>query len=241
MVPELLTKNRQGSMFPLSKYTQAFIAYVKQQKGIMLDIGAAYGVTTIPALEAGAKVIANDISADQLDILEDNTPVYLRENLTKLVGYFPDYDLPLGLLDGVLASHSLHFLTPDKFRIGVEKIYGWLKPAAKVFVLCFTPYHKFMAKFIDEYEANIAMGKEWPGYVEDSNAYALVENLLPNQVNLIDPTILAREFIAAGFQIECVEFTPCAAGINPEFFALDGREWVGLVAHKVATTTRVGV
>jgi ubiquinone/menaquinone biosynthesis C-methylase UbiE len=228
----MLTKNKYGSMFPLSGYTKAFIQYAHKTGGTMLDIGAAYGVTTIPTLKKGAAVIANDISQEQLDILVHNTPRSLRKNLSLLEGRFPEFDLPPNTLDGILASHILHFLDPGQLQSGLSKMHCWLKPQAKIFVLCFTPYHKFMAKMIPEYEAKIAAGNPWPGYTEHSENYVLQQNLLPATVNLMDPTVLAREFIHAQFQIERVEFTSCPKGVNPDFFPLDGREWVGLIAYK---------
>lgn len=232
-MPETRSINQHGSMFPLSKYTKAFLTYVKENPaGTYLDIGAAFGVTTLPALKTGAHMIANDISQKELSILKQNTPSTDLKNLTTLLGHFPDFDLPAQHLNGILASHILHFLEPDQVRIGIAKMHLWLKPNAKVFVLCFTPYHQFMAKIIPDYEQKISAGNSWPGYTTNSSKYVLEQTILPLKVNLMDPTILAREFIAAQFQIEQVEFTPCPQGINPDFFPLDGREWVGLIARK---------
>jgi 2-polyprenyl-3-methyl-5-hydroxy-6-metoxy-1,4-benzoquinol methylase len=232
MTTEKPTINRHGYTFPLSKYTNAFIDHARNHQGSLLDIGAAFGVTTIPALEAGAKVIANDISTEQLEILKQDTPEHLRENLTLLTGRLPEFDLSANSLDGILASHVLHFLDPQTFRLAISKCHLWLKPGAKIFVQCFTPYHKFMEKFIPEYHQKIAAKDAFPGYTEHSGEYVLVQNLLPQTVNLMDPTVLAREFIAAGFQIESAEFFACPPNLTADFFPLDGREWVGLVAYK---------
>lgn len=232
MTTEKQTKNRHGYMFPLAKYTKAFLEYARTQRGTLLDVGAAYGVTTIPALLAGATVIANDISAEELDILSQAVPEHLRANLTLLAARFPEFDLPANSLDGVLISHVLPFLDPDAFRIAIKKLHSWSKPGAKIFVQCFTPYHKFVEKFIPEYHQRVANKDPFPAYLEDSGAYVLVQDLLPRKLNLMDPTILAREFIAAGFQIESVEFTACPPNLGADFFYLDGREWVGLVAYK---------
>ena len=49
------------------------------QKKPILDIGAAYGVNTIPALKNGATVIANDLEQSHLDILVVNTPKKYRK------------------------------------------------------------------------------------------------------------------------------------------------------------------
>ncbi len=54
--------------------SEEFIKYAGETEGIVLDIGAAYGVSTIPALQTGATVIANDLDGRHLQILEQNTP-----------------------------------------------------------------------------------------------------------------------------------------------------------------------
>jgi cyclopropane fatty-acyl-phospholipid synthase-like methyltransferase len=232
MTTEKPTINRHGYTFPLSKYTNAFIDYARTNQGTLLDIGAAFGVTTIPALLAGAKVIANDLSEEQLAILKQDTPEQVRTNLTLLTGRLPEFDLPANSLDGILASHVIHFLDPETLRIAIAKCHLWLKPGAKIFVQCFTPYHKFMEKFIPEYHRKIANKDPFPSYTEHSGDYVLVQDLVPQKVHLMDPTVLAREFIAAGFQIESVEFFPCPPNINADYWPLDGREWVGLIAYK---------
>ena len=232
MTAEKRTKNRHGYMFPLAKYTNAFLAYARTNRGTLLDIGAAYGVTTIPALLSGATVIANDLSVEQLEILKQDTPENLRPHLTVLAERIPDFHLPEDSLDGILATHVLHFLDPDTLRIAIKKLYTWLKPNAKIFIQCFTPYHKFMAKMIPEYHKKISLKDPYPGYIENSEEYVLEQDLLPKKIHMMDPTVLAREFIAAGFQIECVEFIACPPNLNVDFFPLDGREWVGLIAHK---------
>jgi SAM-dependent methyltransferase len=232
MPTEKPTKNRHGYTFPLSKYTNAFIDHARTHQGNLLDIGAAYGVTAIPALLAGAKVIANDISAEQLEMLKQDTPENVRANLTLLASRFPDFDLPANSLDGILASHVLHFLDPETFRVAIEKCYVWLKPGGKIFVQCFTPYHKFIEKMIPAYHQKIREKNPFPGYLENSSEYVLVQDLIPKEVNLMNPTVLAREFIAAGFELECAEFIACPPNLNAEFFSMDGREWVGLIAYK---------
>jgi SAM-dependent methyltransferase len=234
MSTERPTQNHHGSAFPLSKYTRAFISHARKQGGVVLDIGAGYGTASLPALSAHTRVIANDISREQLDMIREAAPLRFERKLTLLEGAFPDFDLDANSLDAILASHVMHFLGPDAFRAGARKLHLWLKPGGKVFLLCFTPYHRFMAKMIPDYERALAYADEWPGLTEDSDLYALVPGLLPKTVNLMDPTILAREFIHAGFRIERVEFTPCPPELNPEYFPLDGREWVGLIAYKSA-------
>ena len=240
MSTDRLTQNHHGSAFPLSKYTRAFVSHARKHGGVVLDIGAGYGVASLPALSARTRVIANDISRAQLDAIRQAAPPRFEQQLTLLEGAFPHFDLEANSLDAVLASHVLHFLEPDAFRAGLKKLQNWLKPGGRVFVLCFTPYHRFMAKMIPDYERALASAEEWPGLTTDSDRYALVPGLLPKIVNLMDPTILAREFMLARFRIERVEFTPCPPDLNPEYFPLDGREWAGLIGYKSASSAGGG-
>ncbi len=227
------TNNKHGSMFPLARYTKAFLSYVKKHPGQVLDIGAAYGVTSIPALEAGANVTAMDLSAEQLSALKEHTDQRVVNHLTLVVGHFPeDLILEKNKYDAILASHILHFLGPKEFKIAIKKMYQILKPKGKIFVQCFTPYHRFTEAFIPVYERNCLQGKPWPGLMQCSNDYALIPNKLPPMVNLMDPEILCREFSKAGFVIEQCKFTACPKSLGKPLFVLNGKEWVGLIAHK---------
>lgn len=231
-----MTDNKHGMMFPLSKYGHAFVDFAGQSGGTVLDIGAAFGVCTIPALKAGAKVIANDISESELEYLEEHVAPELKEQLTLLPGRFPEeIDLPNESLDAVDASHVLHFLSGPTLLAGCRKMFDWLKPGGKVFVVCFTPYHKFMEKYIPVYESRVQHGDPWPGFIEDSTPYVLKQNILPKQTHLMDDQVLSYCFEQAGFEVEEADIFPCPPNLEPrEFFHLDGREWVGLIAKKSA-------
>ncbi len=229
-----LTENHHGLTFPLSKYGKMFVDFAHKAPGPMLDIGAAYGVCTIPALRAGADVIANDISTSALTRLEQNTPEDLRAHLTLLPGHFPDgLNFKPNSLGAIEASHVLHFLDGPTLEMGCRKMYEWLKSGGRVFVVCFTPYHRFMQRFIPVYEDRVLRGERWPGYVEDSTPYVLKQGIIPRQTHLMDPAVLSRAFRDAGFVVEDASVFPCPPDLEPrEFFHLDGREWVGLSARK---------
>ena len=94
------TRNRMGwtSNQP-NELSRLFIDFCGSAQAPVLDLGAAYGVATVPALEAGARVIANDLDSDHLFEIPDHP------NLTRLAGRFPDFDLPPGSLAAVHASN----------------------------------------------------------------------------------------------------------------------------------------
>lgn len=223
------TDNRHGLTFPLSRYGQAFVDFAARSQYPVLDIGAAYGVTTLPAIDAGATVIANDLSESQLEILATRVAPGPRRRLQIRPGRFPDeLDFPPSSLGGVHASHVLHFLSPNQLQAGCDKLFRWLAEGGKAFVVCFSPYHRFMERYISTYETRLERGDEWPGFVADSTTYALEKGILPNQVHLMDPTILRREFERAGFTIEKSEFLGCTADLEPRhFFHLMGESGWG--------------
>ena len=78
----VVTLNNMGYMTQeLDEYNQAFIDYAAQVSGFVLDIGAAYGNTTLEVLLRGGRVIANDLEPRHLDILKSRIPSHLLKNL----------------------------------------------------------------------------------------------------------------------------------------------------------------
>src|SRR5205807_1400524 len=100
------TANSMGwSGDAVNEVSQQFIRYATECEQPVLDIGAAYGVATIPALAVGATVHANDLSPDHLAELRRRTPPHLQERLTTLPGRFPhDLQFPDESLGAVHAS-----------------------------------------------------------------------------------------------------------------------------------------
>ena len=53
----------------LDPYSMEFVEYASKTMGSVLDIGACYGVATLPALARGARVVATDNDERHLKIL----------------------------------------------------------------------------------------------------------------------------------------------------------------------------
>lgn len=198
-----------------------------------MDIGAAYGAITKQALHKGATIIANDIEKKHLDILKQNTPVYLRNRLTLKPGKFPaDLRIELNSLGGVLLSQVLHFMTAKEIETGVSLLFEWLKPGGKVFAITSTPYIKPFKNFIPVYEKRKINGELWPGIIENILVYQ-PKNLkykVPKYIHFLDDDICYRVFEKAGFIVEVVEMFDRI--YTPEFLKYDGRENVGIIARK---------
>ena len=227
------TRNKTGwtSNVP-NELSQLFIAYSASATLPVLDIGAAFGVATIPALAAGATVLANDSDPDHLATLEGLTPPELRPQLRLLPSRFPHYlNLPAQSLDAVHASNIFHFLTGDELEAGFQKIAAWLAPGGRLFVQAGTPYQQPFAALAPLYEARVAAGDPWPGWVEDARAISTHKKLsqIPRSLHLLDEAVLRRLATSADLHIE--RLWTYRRHDLPRSMHLDGREGVGLVAY----------
>jgi hypothetical protein len=69
------TDNAMGVMTSeLSPAAEDFVAHARDARRPLLEVGAAYGNATLPALAAGATVIANDLSSSELAVLASSAP-----------------------------------------------------------------------------------------------------------------------------------------------------------------------
>lgn len=213
-------------------FSQAFIDHSKNCQNPVLEIGAAYGVAALPALKNGATVIANDLSEEHLDILFGKTSPDEQKRLTLLPGRFPeDIHLKENFLDAVLACRVFHFFTGDQLRAGIRKIFSWLKPGGKFFLVGETPYVKTITHLIPVYEQRLQDGEEWPGFFDDVQIKdSDLGKAIQKHFHAFDPQVLRREFESAGFEIEKIE--TFARPDFPEWVQLDGRESLGVIGVK---------
>ncbi|MBA3814394.1 MAG: class I SAM-dependent methyltransferase [Alphaproteobacteria bacterium] len=230
----IVTLNRKGYMLSKpEKYIQAFIDFSPHAPGPVLDIGAAYGVATIPALAKGAYVIANDLHEGHLQILKSKVPPSLIDHLELKSGKMPDeIDFEENSLGAVLTSRIFTFILPEEFEVSVEKIFKWLKPGGKLFYLGGSPYMGTFRKFLPTYQKRKAEGHRWPGFIEDIPSCTPERACdLPHSMHLLDEEVLSRSLLRAGFVIETMGFNS-ALKEHPEDMKLDGREQIGAIACK---------
>lgn len=230
----VVTLNQMGYMLSQpEKYIQAFIDFSGHAPGPVLDIGAAYGLATIPALENGAYVIANDLDERHLQILKNKVPPSHLKRLKIKPGRMPnEIDFAENSLGGVLASRVLSFVLPEETELSFEKIFKWLKPGGKFFFLGGSPYMGTFQKFLPTYLRRKAEGYEWPGFIENI-PYCTPERAcdLPGFVHLLDKEVLSRSLKKVGFFIEQIGYN-AALEMCPEDMKLDGREQIGAIAVK---------
>lgn len=193
-------------------------------------------MATIPALShSSCSLIANDIGVENLLILRKQTKEKDRDRLYLNSQRFPGkLDFPDNSLGGVLVCRVFHFLRGEEIELGLQKIFRWLIPGGKVFIVTATPYLGNLTEFVSLYEKRWSEGCPWPGYVEDFgfNAPGLSHNLNPF-LHVMDERPLRRALEAAGFIIENIEAIDRRKTIPT--LGLDGREGIGVVAVKPLT------
>jgi len=228
------TMNDTGFMFEVrDRFADDFISYAGKVGRPVLEVGCAYGVSTIPALEAGGIVTASDMEPRHLEILLENVRPELRERLTLVSGKMPEMDFPEGSFAAILCSRVLHFLEGQDVDASVRKMASWLEPGGRLYLLTDTPYGVWR-KSIARFEEQKAAGERWPGMIRGLHQWLAtpprkaIEK--PPFLNLMDPDLLARSCQEAGLSI--IEASFIARPDFNKMGQLDGRENAAVLARK---------
>ena len=206
--PEGVERTLNGTGFMISsldEISQAFVEHAAQDiTKPVLDIGAAFGVATHAALEAGASVVANDIEPRHLEILDERTPDELRSQLTIASAAFPnDLDFPPFSFSGILLSRVMHFFSGDEMDRSILSLFNWLIPGGKVFVVVEASLFLNKPPLREQYELQLEAGARWPGFV--GNVRELLPkraSFVPDKLHYLSPDILTRAFTEGGFTVE---------------------------------------
>jgi SAM-dependent methyltransferase len=227
------TLNNMGYMTKtLDPYSQEFVEYAGQMSGPVLEVGAAYGIASLAALAAGAKVYCNDLDPRHLEAVKQQA-IERQLELSRLMivpGQFPqEITFPANTLESVLICRVIHFFDGETIEVSLQRLYDWLKPGGKLFIVAETPYLKTLSDFVPEYEKRVQKGDKWPGLITNLHQYFSDQNN-PKFIHCMDIPVLKRVLTAQGFVIEKIGY------INrsdfPEDRRLDGRESVGVIAYK---------
>jgi SAM-dependent methyltransferase len=189
----------------LNEVSTAFVRAAADATYPVLDIGAAYGVATIAALEAGATVVASDLDVHHLDELRARAARALHPRLTTVPGRFPDaLSFSPESFDAIHCSQVLHFLTPEAVVAGLHLAFQWMRPGAKLFVVAATPYQATHCGFVTEFLRRKAGGARWPGMIEPLRDYNhhWSASLNPSWLHVFDEEILGAAVRDAGFDID---------------------------------------
>jgi polyketide synthase PksJ len=230
------TLDQEGAIWLfVDEITQAYLDFATQSKGTMLEIAAGYGHVVIKALEAGAeKVFANEIDPRQLAIIESRVTAVFPGKLTCCLGQFPEQlDFADACFDGIYNARLFHFFDGDRIRAALAKMYRWLRPGGRVYLVNDAIYRTIFKPLIPVYEQRVGTGDEWPGYILDVRSLIPEElhpQTFPATMNFMDPAVLTRELERAGFEVAAAGFYPYTGPFA--LGRLDGRELAGAIGVK---------
>lgn len=230
----LTTKNSMGrNTEEPTEYGWRFIEYAQGCANPIVDIGCGAGVVTVPALRAGATVIAIDLEPEHLRLLGEQCTNEEKKRLVTICGRFPEeVRLCRDSVSAVHAANLFNFLSGDELQQAAKIIHSWLVPGGRLFSISGTPYVATLANFIPVYEARNRRGDPWPGEINRLQDFSdhFTARELPDEMHFLDDDILRRVFLEEGFEIDHLEMY-LREGL-PRYLSLDGRENVGLVASK---------
>ncbi len=224
------TLNNTGWMTQaLDEISEQFADYAGQADGEVLDVGCAYGIATLAALNNGASVCACDIEPKHLEILQQRVPQEQLPRFRTVAGALPNVDFPAGSFGAIIASRVLHFLTGQDVETTVGKMAEWLTPGGRLFLIADSPYTGPWAAQSADYERRKAAGEDWPAYFDNYSDFlspGTDASEHPSFINPMDPDILRRVCEQAGLKtIEC-RFLQGATRWSSE------RDHAGIVAEK---------
>lgn len=226
------TLNKTGLMtHDRDPFSEAFIEYASTCEHPVLEIGSAYGISTLPTLEKGATVVANDIEPRHLYILRNQTPENLRSQLYLNPTEFPrDSEFPPNSFDAILICRVAHLLTPEQMEQGLDKIYTWLRPGGRIYITSMTPFHHGLKEFLPTYEERIEEGEDWPGVITNFHDYfPKIKEWSPEYAHVMDERPLLKALEKRGFEIVESKYYDYD---RPNKSNRTGREYYGVVAAK---------
>jgi SAM-dependent methyltransferase len=208
-----------------------WIESLPRNSSVVLDIGAGFGVGTLPILETGASVIALDLEETHLAAIRREAKRRgVDDRLTTVVGAFPG-SLHFEELDAIHCSNVLHFLSGAEIELGVEKMRTWLKPEGMVFIQVGTIYAGHIKKLLPVFQQRRSEGVIWAGETKCARDFVSSEfhDAIPTFMNFLDEMSVVQVFKAAGFKIDQAWYYT-RHGLPAELRS-DGREHFGLIAN----------
>ena len=226
------TLNQQGyATVNIDPFSQKFTEYAD---GTFLEIGAAFGYTTLKALENGATVIANDMDDRHLKALSETAKEKGLNKLQTIAAQFPSgLNFDVESFRKILICRVLHFFSGEDIKQALKKVHNWLEVGGELYVVCETTFLTNWQKFIPEYENRKKAGVTFPGEIDDPKHWENTwSDNLPEFVHWLDVDTLTDLFLEAGFEVVEVDYIN-RAGQFPSSLLLDGRESVGIIGRRI--------
>lgn len=226
------TLNQTGYMSPgQNPYNLNFINFAATCPHPILEIGAAYGLTILPALRTGAQVIANDIDARHLLLLRERTEENLRVRLTLNNKKFPaQTEFPNHSIGAILLCRVMHFFKEDEIEQAITKMTKWLVPGGRIFIITMSPYHSLFQEILPAYIQKVKGNVPWPGMIHNMHQLAPhLKHHIPNFLHVMEHGTLGKFFEQRGFKIVEDSFFDYP---HPKAEKSDGKGYYGVILEK---------
>jgi len=231
----IATKNQFGFMFTdISGTSPAFIEDTRDATGLVLDIGCACGIVTLPVLkQSNCKVLAFDLSEEHLNALRLSVSEEEANRLTTICRRFPDdFRFKENSIDAIHISHLLHYLNGADTEKGLKSCFRALKHSGKLYINTSSIYFSIFKAFVPIYEANSVKGSKWPGEINDLQKYVPEhENRGQHSDNFHVHKIedFKKLLLRLGFVVEDLFYYDLK---GPAWFASGGKGLIGTIASK---------
>ena len=225
------TFNNMGYMTTtVDKFTQSFIDFCSPSMTVF-EGGAAFGVATRGIIEKGCKVYVNDLAKEHLEIILEKATPEQKEKILIFPGEIQNLSFEDLTFDGIFSSRMIHLLKGNDIEKTLSHFFKWLKPNGKLVITADTPFLKCYSSNLKKYESRRQQGDKWPGLIEDTSEFMGISfNNIPKFINFLDLETLTRAISEEGFTIEKAEYIDQTS--FPEDLKFDGRETIGVIAHK---------
>ena len=201
------TLNQTGYMTSeLDEFSDDFInsaAAWAEKKLPVVDIGAAYGITAIPALANNGIVIANDIGEEHLLHLRVKAGQELWPHLYLNNKRFPeDLTFPNNSIGAIIMRSVAPYFKPTQMEVALDNANKWLTPGGELYIITISPYHYSLGSFIKTYDEHWDTGNSWPGEILNLKKYIpdLAKDI-PNYLHVMDERPLKKALETRGFEI----------------------------------------
>lgn len=230
----ILTLNAMGYMTRTCDHVQqAFLDFATQHaEDQFLDIGCAFGNTTLPLLQKGIAVSGCDLDKRHFLPIVEHAPACYRSLFTPYEGHFPStVRFPENCFKGIVMAMVLHFLKPGEVEQAFQELHSSLAPGGKLFLTMSTPYQGMLRDFLPIYQVRRKQGLPFPGLIEALETYVPHRRKdLPNHSTVYAPDEVEGFCHQVGLQVEQSGFFTRVH--MPEDFKLDGREYGYVIASK---------
>lgn len=217
----------------LDPFSQDFILYASIQPRKLLEIGAGFGQLSLEALKGGSHVIINDMDSRHLDLTRKNLPPVFRDHAEFKKGYFPsDLSFPPESLDAIFCR-VFQFLSGREIKQGLQKMYSWLKPGGRLYVIVPTIYMKGVPNdILQSFQRKRHNKNSWPGeHIPTASIFPRnIAYNFPDTMHLFDMDTVVNALFKASFYIIRISYFDryhSYTGLQP-----DGRQSIGVIAEK---------